>query len=459
MYIPPLIDERLAGGAARAGAVVYGQVKSVNSVSAVVDGLRPFARLGDVVCLECLGEGEALAEIVSIEGDDCVVVGYENLDGFGASGRAVLKPGERFIFPHDGWLGRTINPFAESLDGDRLTFGSKRYALNSKAPLAIHRRFLGERVRTGYCVFDTILPICRGQRIGVFAGSGVGKSILLGELINRIECDVAVVALIGERGREVRTFVDQTMSEHGRARSTVVVATSDQSPLAKKRAATVAMSTAEKFRDDGKHVLLVFDSLTRFAEAHRETAVIAGEKSESGAFPPSTTREIAALVERAGPGPEGSGDITAIFSVLVAGSDFEEPLSDIVRGLLDGHIVLDRKHAERGRFPAIDVLKSVSRALPNAANKEENALIAQTRNIFRTYEDSELMIRAGLYEDGSDPLIDRAVRVWPLLDRFVAESYGEGMRDEQYAFRRLTEIMQKEEDSFHSDEKESSNQI
>ena len=445
MIVPPLIDDRLASYAAHAGAVVYGKIKSVNSVSAVVDGLRPFARLGDVVSLECGGDGETLAEIVSIEGDDCIVVGYESLDGFGVSGRGVLKPGERFIFPHEGWLGRTIDPFSKSLDGAPLCLGSERYALNSKPPSAIHRRFLGSRVRTGYCVLDTILPICRGQRIGVFAGSGVGKSILLGELINRIECDAAVVALVGERGREVRAFVEQTMSDVGRARSTVVVATSDQSPLAKKRAATVAMSTAEKLRDDGKHVLLVFDSLTRFAEAQREVALIAGEKSEADAFPPSTTREIAALVERAGPGPEGGGDITAIFSVLVAGSDFEEPLADIVRGLLDGHIVLDRKHAERGRFPAIDVLKSVSRALPQAASQEEGALIAQARNILRTYEDAELMVRAGLYDAGSDPMIDQALRLWPLLDQFVADSYGVEISDEEYAFKRLLEILKHEE--------------
>ena len=216
-------------------------------------------------------------------------------------------------------------------------------------------------------------PIARGQRIGVFAGSGIGKSSLLADLARGIEADIVVYALIGERGRELRDFVDNVLGPEGMARAVVIAATSDQAPLIKRRAAWMAMAVAEVFRDQGKHVLLLLDSLTRFAEAHREIALTAGEAPTLRGFPPSTANLIAALCERAGPGPFGKGDITAVFSVLVAASDMDEPIADITRGVLDGHVVLDRGIAERGRFPAIDVRRSVSRSLPGIATEEENA--------------------------------------------------------------------------------------
>lgn len=231
---------------------------------------------------------------------------------------------------------------------------------------------------------------------------------------------MVVIALIGERGREVREFVDRVLGKEGMKRAVVVAATSDQSPMMRRRCAWMAMSVAEHFRDLGRQVLFLADSITRFAEAHREVALASGEAGNLRGFPPSTTQQITSLCERSGPGVGHSGDITAVFSVLVAGSDMEEPVADILRGVLDGHVVLDRKIAERGRFPAIDILRSVSRALPEAASGEENELILEGRRLLGLYDRSEMMIQAGLYSKGSDASLDHAVDAWPKIDRFLA---------------------------------------
>jgi len=300
------------------------------------------------------------------------------------------------------------------------------------------RRGLGARVNTGLAVFDTFLPLCRGQRIGLFAGSGVGKSSLLAQLAKGVDADVVVLALIGERSREVRDFVEETLGEEGRKRSVVVVSTCDEPAPLKRRAAQLALTTAEYFRDQGKHVLLLFDSVTRFADAYREIGLTAGETPSLRAYPPSTFRTVSSLAERAGPGGGKAGDITAVFTVLVAGSDMDEPIADMMRSILDGHVVLERSIAERGRFPAIDVRRSVSRSLPRAASDEENALLGNGRATIAAYEEAATMIQTGLYTRGSDAAIDRAVALWPALDHFV----GEKSEDCAHAFAALKSILQ-----------------
>ena len=322
------------------------------------------------------------------------------------------------LAPANSWIGRIVDPFGKPLDGRPLLAGGEERGFRPAPPPAAGRNRLGTRLDTGLAVFDTLLPLVRGQRMGLFAGSGVGKSTLLSSLARGVSADVVVIGLIGERGRELREFVEEVLGKEGMARSVVVAATSDQSPLTRRRCAWAAMTVAEHFRDQGKHVLFLADSITRFAEAHREIALAAGESPSYRGFPPSTSQMIMSLAERSGPGPIGSGDITAIFSVLVAGSDMEEPVADILRGVLDGHVVLDRAIAERGRFPAVDVLRSVSRSLPQAASAHENALIARARALLGTYAESELMIRAGLYAPGSDARLDEAVRIQPGLDMF-----------------------------------------
>lgn len=270
--------------------------------------------------------------------------------------------------------------------------------------------------------------------MGLFAGSGVGKSSLLGQFARHMTADVVVIAMIGERGRELRHFVDDVLGKEGLSRAVVVAATSDQSPLLRRRCAWTAMAVAEHFRDAGKSVLFLADSITRFAEAHREVAVAAGEAPVLRGYPPSTTHLITSLCERAGPGAGSQGDITALLSVLVAGSDMDEPVADILRGVLDGHIVLDRAIAERGRFPAVDVLRSVSRCLPAAATDRENALLGHTRKMLSLYDANAMMIRAGLYTHGSDTEIDKAIQLYPEVEAFLAKDEED---DPQRSFSQL----------------------
>ncbi|MEI4488375.1 FliI/YscN family ATPase [Frigidibacter sp. MR17.14] len=398
-----------------------GRVEAIARGIVTVAGLGRQATLGDSVRISCQGRAALAGEIVGLAPDRVDVLPMGDAGGVALGDRVVLT-GQGGIAPGEGWIGRIVDPTGQPLDDRALPRGPVERPLLAPPPPAARRRLLGARLDTGLAVMDTLLPLVRGQRIGLFAGSGVGKSSLLGRLARDVAADVVVIGLVGERGREVRDFVERVLGPDGMARAVLVTATSDQSPLMRRRCAWAAMTVAEHFRDEGKQVLLLVDSITRFAEAHREVALAGGEPATLRGFPPSTAHQIMALAERAGPGPEGAGDITAIFSVLVAGSDMEEPVADILRGVLDGHIVLDREIAERGRFPAIDVLRSVSRALPEAASEDENRLIGRARRLLGAYERVELMLRAGLYSPGSDPLIDAAVAVWPALDAFFAES-------------------------------------
>ncbi|MDZ4136024.1 MAG: FliI/YscN family ATPase, partial [Paracoccaceae bacterium] len=352
----------------------------------------------------------------------------DTTDGL-AIGDAVELVGRAEIAPDTSWIGRIIDPFGKPLDGRALFRGPVARPLRAAPPAAATRRRLGARLETGIATFNTLLPLVQGQRLGLFSGSGVGKSSLLAKFARGVTADVVVIALVGERGRELREFTENVLGPAGMARSVVVAATSDRSPLIRRRCLWTAMTVAEHFRDKGMHVLLLADSITRFAEAHREVALAAGEVGSLRGFPPSTAHTIMALAERAGPGPEGqdAGDITAVFSVLVAGSDMEEPIADILRGVLDGHVVLDRKIAERGRFPAIDLLRSVSRSLPDAANEAENKLITDARRLLGVWDRAEMMVQAGLYTKGTDPQIDAAIRVWPALDAFLAEDAPDGI--------------------------------
>jgi flagellum-specific ATP synthase len=358
-------------------------------------------------------------EVLNLAHDQVTVLSDGAIEGL-AIGDAVELMGRADLAPEDHWIGRIVDPFGMPLDGRPLLRGSRPRGLRGAVPLAASRGRLGARLSTGVAAFDTLLPLVQGQRIGLFAGSGVGKSSLLAKFARGVAADVVVIALIGERGRELRDFTETVLGPAGMKRSVIVAATSDQSPLIRRRCAWAAMSVAEHFRDQGQHVLFLADSVTRFAEAHREVALAAGEAASLRGYPPSVAHMIMSLAERAGPGPQGSGDITGIFSVLVPGSDMEEPVADILRGALDGHVVLDRKIAERGRYPAVDLLRSVSRSLPGAATEPENQLIAEARKLLGAYDRAELMIQAGLYVSGSDPLIDRAIKVWPALDGFLA---------------------------------------
>lgn len=396
----------------------YGRVRAIRAGLISVAGLTSQASVGDRVRVK-LQSGDVTGEIVGLSQRFAEVLPEGPPEGLsiGAEVELMFAPS---ISPCDAWIGRIIDPLGQPLDDKPLPQGNAPRAFRCEALPAVRRKRLGARLPTGLAVFDTLLPLVQGQRIGLFAGAGVGKSTLLSNLARGVQADVVVIAMIGERGRELREFVEKTLGPEGMARAVIVTATSDRSPLIRRRCAWAAMAVAEHFRDQGKHVLLLADSITRFAEAHREIALAAGEPPSFRGFPPSVSNLIMALAERAGPGLDDSGDITAIFSVLVAGSDMEEPVADILRGTLDGHVVLERSIAERGRFPAVDVVKSVSRSLPDAAEPSENAMIGRTRAALGAYAESELMIRAGLYAPGSDPQLDEAVRLFPQLEKFMA---------------------------------------
>ncbi|WP_369954285.1 FliI/YscN family ATPase [Sedimentitalea sp. XS_ASV28] len=416
-----------------------GRVVGVRGGAVQIAGIAQEAHIGDHLVLR-RGAGPQLAgEVLQIDQGIVHMLPDGAADGVAIGDRALLHPMPAFA-PADHWIGRVVDPYGASLDGKPILRGEDLRDIMAAPPPAVERMPLGARVGTGLSVLNTMLPVVEGQRIGLFAGSGVGKSTLLAQLARHMTSDIVVIALIGERGREVNDFVDRVLGPEGMKRAVVVAATSDQSALTRRRCAWSAMAIAEHFRDQGRNVLFLADSVTRFAEAHREIAVAGGEAPALRGFPPSVTPLITALCERAGPGRLGQGHVTAVFSVLVAGSDMDEPIADIMRGVLDGHVVLSREIAERGRFPAIDVGKSVSRSLPDAASDAENEIITEVRKLLGTYEQSEVMIKAGLYAEGTDPVLDQAVRVWPELDAFFARPEPEDVRN---SFDRLTLILRR----------------
>ncbi|MEO0751705.1 MAG: FliI/YscN family ATPase, partial [Pseudomonadota bacterium] len=374
--------------AALRGQHRVGRVAAVEGGIVRISGLSSSARLGDRLRILRDGQAPLMGEVLQLAADTITMLPEEAPVGIALDLRVQLSDAVA-IAPDWSWLGRVIDPFGLPMDGRPLMRGAQVRSQTMAPPPPATRRTLGARLETGMCIFNTLLPIVRGQRIGLFSGSGVGKSSLLGDLGRRMEADLVVFALIGERGRELRDFIENTLGPEGMKRSIIVAATSDRSPLVRRRCAWTAMSIAEHFRDQGKHVLLLADSVTRFAEAHREIATAAGELPALRGYPSSMAHMIMSLCERAGPGATGTGDITALFSVLVAGSDMDEPVADVLRGVLDGHVVLDRAIAERGRFPAIDVLRSVSRSLPRAASMSENEMILRTRRLLGAYAQSE----------------------------------------------------------------------
>lgn len=416
-----------------------GRVARVSGGLVELSGLSHRARIGDAVDI-ALADGSAMrAEVLQLDGERVVVLPDTEPRTIAIGDRVRLRGAIHFA-PGSHWIGRVIDPDGRPIDGQPLQAGVIARDPAHRPAASADRPMLGARLSTGLAVFDTMLPLVEGQRVGLFAGSGVGKSRLLAQLARGMEADVVVLALIGERGREVTDFVHRTLGEEGMARSVVIAATSDRSASLRRRCAQAAMATAEHFRDQGKRVLLLADSITRMAEAHRELAVASREPVALRGHPPSLMPLLTGLAERAGRAADGAGSITAVFTVLVAGSDMEEPVADILRGLLDGHVVLDRAIAERGRFPAVDVVRSVSRSLPEAATQEENEIISETRQLIGAYDRSEAMIRAGLYTAGGDATLDRAVQAWSQLDAFFGRDEPSGV---SAAFDRLRLILRR----------------
>ena len=389
-------------------------------------------------------EGDLECEVVGVRDGKALLIAYGSLEGARAGADVRLAEASPSVRPNPAWLGRVVDAFGRPADGKgSLNEGDLPVRLRAPPPRACERARLGERMTTGVRALDTFAQVRRGQRLGIFAGSGVGKSVLMSMLARRAESQVAVIGLIGERGREAREFVEDVLGEEGLARSVVVLATSDESALARRQAAWTTLAVAEYFRDQGQDVLCLMDSVTRFAMAQREIGLAAGEPPTTRGYTPSVFAELPRLLERAGPGYDNggkTGTITGLFSVLVEGDDMNEPVADAVRGVLDGHVVMSRDIAERGRFPAIDVLKTVSRAMPDCQTLEEQQITRQARRMLSSYADMEELIRIGAYQRGSDPELDQAIALNPELEAFLAQDKNEATSMEE-SFARLQGIL------------------
>jgi flagellum-specific ATP synthase len=402
-----------------------GRVTSLSGALIEVSGPMDALALGARATI--LGARATRGEIVGFRGDHALIAPYDPIEAIRPGMRVALEGGAPAVRPSRAWLGRVIDCFGQPVDGQGPLAQGLRPHLVRAPPVSAHERArVGARLDVGVRALNLFSAICRGQRMGVFSGSGVGKSVLMSMLARGAAADVIVIGMVGERGRELKEFIEDTLGEQGRRRSVVVVATSDESAARRRLAPHMACAVAEHFRDEGLDVLLLIDSVTRFAMAQREIGLSVGEPPTTKGYTPSVFAELPKLLERAGPGREGErGSITALFTVLVDGDDHNEPITDAVRGILDGHIVMERAIAERGRYPAINVLKSISRLMPMCHSTEENALIARAKSALALYGEMEELIRIGAYKPGADAAVDEAVRVRPALEALLAQERDE----------------------------------
>jgi flagellum-specific ATP synthase len=419
---------------------IYGRVVGVRGLMVEIAGPIHAMSVGARIVIETGGGRVIPAEVVGFSGDNAVVMPFAGLDGVRRGCRAVIANASGQVRPSASWLGRVLNAMGEPIDGKgALSQGPAPVAFRNSPPPAHSRKRVGAPLDLGVRALNTFLTCCRGQRLGIFAGSGVGKSVLLSMLARNADADVSVIGLVGERGREVQEFLQDDLGEEGLARSVVVVATSDEPALMRRQAAYLTLAIAEYFRDEGKDVMCMMDSVTRFAMAQREIGLSTGEPPTTKGYTPTVFTELPKLLERAGPGAD-KGTITGIFTVLVDGDDHNEPVADAVRGILDGHIVMERSIAERGRYPAINVLKSVSRTMPKSADPAFLPVITRGRQVMATYSDMEELIRLGAYRAGSNAEVDEAIRLNPVLEDFLRQakdevtSIGDG-------YRRLQQIL------------------
>ncbi len=424
----------------------YGRVTAVEGLVIRVAGLGMQATMGGkcrINDIRAEPQGR-LAEIVgSTDDGSTLVMPYGPLDGIGPGQRVYMEGnGGASVRVNHSWIGRVLNGLGEPMDGKGplASVGGEEKALRAGPPPAFQRQMVGGKMDTGVRVLNTLLPLCEGQRLGIFAGSGVGKSVLMGMLTKYSDAEVTVIGLIGERGKELNEFIAEQLGPEGLARSVVITATGDEPPLVRRQAAYLTMAAAEYFRDCGFKVLLLMDSVTRLAQAQREIGLASREPPTTRGYTPSVFAELPRLLERAGPGT-GKGCISAIFTVLVEGSDMEEPVADAVRGILDGHIVLTRSLAERGHFPAIDVLQSVSRTVPKCLTTEEYALVRRCRQVLATYDDMAELIRLGAYTAGSDPSVDEAIRLMPKIEAFLRQ-HPEEVCSMPNSYKLLAEALQ-----------------
>jgi flagellum-specific ATP synthase len=421
------------------GVEVYGRVVGVRGLMVEVAGPIHAMSVGARVVVESAAKAIP-CEVVGFVGGNALLMPFAPLEGVRRGCRATVSATPGAVRPSAGWLGRVVNALGEPLDGKGpLPGGPSPYPFRTPPPAAHARRRVGAPLDLGVRAVNTFITCCRGQRMGIFSGSGVGKSVLLSMLARNVKADVSVIGLIGERGREVQEFLQDDLGEAGLARSVVVVSTSDEPALMRRQAGYLALAVSEYFRDEGKDVLLLMDSITRFAVAQREIGLSTGEPPTAKGYTPTVFSELPRLLERAGPGA-GEGTITGIFSVLVEGDDHNEPIADAVRAILDGHIVMERAIAERGRYPAINVLKSISRTMPRAADPAYLDALTRARQVMATYADMEELIRLGAYRPGSSPEVDEAIRLHPHLEAFLGQGKEEATTLNE-GYQRLEQLL------------------
>jgi flagellum-specific ATP synthase len=418
---------------------IAGTVTEVTPTHYRVQGLSRFVKLGDCVSLESEGTAK-LGEVVRIDATGVTVKPFVNtLEA--RLGALAYRKGPVAFSPHARWKGRILNALGEPIDkAGPLPAGEISCSVDAEPPTALRRTRVKTPLKSGIRVIDIFCPLCAGQRIGIFAGSGVGKSTMLAMLAGSKGFDTVVIALVGERGREVREFVDEALGTN-RNLAIMVVATGDESPMMRRMAPKTATSIAEYFRDRGDQVLLIVDSMTRFAHAARDVALAAGEPAVARGYAPSVFSDLPKLLERAGPGEDGRGSITGIFSVLVDGDDHNDPVADSIRGTLDGHIVLDRSIADTGRYPAVNMLGSISRLAHHVWTADQRMLVTKLRAMIARYEDTRDLRLMGGYQPGADPDLDQAVLLVPRIYEALMQSPTSPPSTD--AFRELAEALGK----------------
>ena len=409
--------------------------KIVNVVGLTIESAGPDSTLGDVCYIypEDKDLSPIMAEVVGFKEGKIQLMPYDKTEGIGIGSTGVNTGSKLTVKVLDSLLGRILDGLGRPTDGDAITDGEP-YSVECAPPDPMSRKIISDVLTLGVKAVDGLMTIGKGQRIGIFAGSGVGKSTLMGMFARNTIADINVIALIGERGREVKEFIERDLGPEGMKRSVVVVATSDRPALERNKAAKTATAIAEYFRDQGKDVLLMMDSMTRFSMAQREIGLANGEPPVSRGYPPSVYSEMPKLLERAGCNDIGS--ITGLYTVLVDGDDFNEPITDTARSILDGHIMLNRKLAHKNHYPAIDVLQSISRCMSQIVDKEHKAVAGKLKNVLATYSDSEDLINIGAYKKGSNKNIDYAIEKIDAVNEFLMQS-----TEDKFTFEETVELM------------------
>ena len=418
---------------------VYGRVAAVRGLLIEIAGPVAAMHVGGRIEIETGRGGMVPCEVIGFSGERALAMPFGALAGVRRGCPAHVRDEIVGVRPSRGWLGRVVDALGRPIDGKGpLPQGPAVRPFRADPPPAHARRRVGAPLDLGVRAMNTFLTVCAGQRMGIFSGSGIGKSVLLSMFARYTAADVAVIGLVGERGREVQEFLQDDLGEEGLARS-IVVATSDEPALMRRNAAFLTLALSEHFQDEGAAVLCLIDSITRFAMAQRDIGLAGGEPPTAKGYTPTVFNELPRLLERAGPGT-GAGTITGMFTVLVEGDDHNEPIADAVRGILDGHVVMERQIAERGRYPAINVLKSISRTMPRACDPAYLPVVQKARAVLATYADMEELIRLGAYRAGASPEVDEAIALMPELEAFLAQgkedstSIGDG-------YARLAEIL------------------